>query len=776
MNPTLKITYASLLHDIGKMIQRYDSETTHRSKNHMDSGALFLNEIGLSEFAESVRYHHFSDFKNSGIKDPYIPFVILGDRLSAAERTGETKAAKQFNPMVSLLNPFYNIRFKAREGRGKPSKTFFNADEMNQKMPVPMENNQSVDQAGYYQKNITALREKLSDFSKLEANKDNLPYLLSILEKHTTFIPSETNQMDLLNGQEILRDPDITLYDHLRTSAMIGASAFEYVKDVDEVYAKAPKDASDYNRLLQLCESQNPFLLVLGDISGVQDYIYTISSKGALRSLKARSFQLELIQEVFVNHFLNDCGLSVIHVLYIGGGHFHLILPNTTEVKEKLEAHKNKANDYFRENDMNLRLLISHTPFSAQELAGKNNQSFTDVHKVISGQNRVEKAHPLLNELKKEFDQSNQKEAERCKICGKQTDRLFPLADDQEREACLQCFQLSEAGKLLNRFDFLSQVSDETGDLTILGDTFKFTGRPESQTGINFCFNPDKMAHHCIYVPISRYKNDDNKGFEGLAEKAKGKKYLGTLRMDVDYLGTIFGGGIQNPSISRVATISRFLTNFFRCYLDDILQDLYVTVVYSGGDDLYLVGAWNDTIQAAKRIREHFSQYCGHSQFITISGGIVVTKPKEPVYRVSRIAEEAEAMAKSHVWSYGSVSVEKDAICLFYHTGENEMVKSRTTINWDTFLEKTVILKKLLEKSSGNAFLRKLYSIEDMYRDAEKMPLYKPMLAYIKAREKETENQSIARELLQQDWLPVLWCALQWTLMEKSTNTEVNHG
>ena len=46
-----------------------------------------------------------------------------------------------------------------------------------------------------------------------------------------------------------------------------------------------------------------------------------------------------------------------------------------------------------------------------------------------------------------------------------------------------------------------------------------------------------------------------------------------------------------------------------KCYINEILSGgfgsrraLAVTVVYSGGDDVFLVGAWNDTIAAAVRI------------------------------------------------------------------------------------------------------------------------------------------------------------------------------
>jgi hypothetical protein len=42
-------------------------------------------------------------------------------------------------------------------------------------------------------------------------------------------------------------------------------------------------------------DKENPYLLVSGDLSGIQATVYSISSKGALKSLRARSFMLELL-------------------------------------------------------------------------------------------------------------------------------------------------------------------------------------------------------------------------------------------------------------------------------------------------------------------------------------------------------------------------------------------------------------------------------------------------------------------------------------------------
>ncbi|MEA5499345.1 hypothetical protein VB834_09790 [Limnoraphis robusta Tam1] len=48
-------------------------------------------------------------------------------------------------------------------------------------------------------------------------------------------------------------------------------------------------------------ESEN-ICLVAGDLSGIQKFIYTISSDGALKSLRARSFYLELVIDEYTDY------------------------------------------------------------------------------------------------------------------------------------------------------------------------------------------------------------------------------------------------------------------------------------------------------------------------------------------------------------------------------------------------------------------------------------------------------------------------------------------
>ena len=61
-----------------------------------------------------------------------------------------------------------------------------------------------------------------------------------------------------------------------------------------------------------------------------------------------------------------------------------------------------------------------------------------------------------------------------------------------------------------------------------------------------------------------------------------------------------------SPSINlfRAAAFSRQMSLFFKYHINGLLQGLWVSIVYASGDDVFLVGAWNHTLQAALRISD----------------------------------------------------------------------------------------------------------------------------------------------------------------------------
>lgn len=78
--------------------------------------------------------------------------------------------------------------------------------------------------------------------------------------------------------------------------------------------------------------------LVGGDFSGIQPYIYQITSKYAKRNLKGRSFYLQLLSDSIVRYLLSRLKLGEDNVIYNAGGCFYITMPDTEECVGRLRS------------------------------------------------------------------------------------------------------------------------------------------------------------------------------------------------------------------------------------------------------------------------------------------------------------------------------------------------------------------------------------------------------------------------------------------------------
>lgn len=151
---------------------------------------------------------------------------------------------------------------------------------------------------------------------------------------------------------------------------------------------------------------------------------------------------------------------------------------------------------------------------------------------------------------------------------------------------------------------------------------------------------------------IPRAKNGEILTFDQLAENAQGIKRWGVLRMDVDNLGKLFHKGLgDTASISRIASLSFGLRLFFEGWLphaadDDATLENKLYIQYAGGDDLFVVGAWDALPVFAERVRDAFREFTGKNPAFGLSGGIVLVESKFPLYQAAQLAEDAEHRAK----------------------------------------------------------------------------------------------------------------------------------
>ena len=138
--------------------------------------------------------------------------------------------------------------------------------------------------------------------------------------------------------------------------------------------------------------------------------------------------------------------------------------------------------------------------------------------------------------------------------------------------------------------------------------------------------------------------------FEDIANRSKGNKALSVLKADVDHLGLMFSQGLSacGGGLPAIAGLSRMMDLFFSFYVHDLVArefgDCYV--VYSGGDDLMVVGPWDATIELAQRLYRRFRDFTAWNPSITLSAGVAIVKPGFPIARSAEMASEAEQRSK----------------------------------------------------------------------------------------------------------------------------------
>ena len=82
------------------------------------------------------------------------------------------------------------------------------------------------------------------------------------------------------------------------------------------------------------------FRLVVGDLSGIQNYIFDIANigiGGVAKRLRSRSFYLSALVEAISHKLVHDFRLPLTNIVMSAGGKFYVLLPNLPQSQEKIE-------------------------------------------------------------------------------------------------------------------------------------------------------------------------------------------------------------------------------------------------------------------------------------------------------------------------------------------------------------------------------------------------------------------------------------------------------
>lgn len=514
------------------------------------------------------------------------------------------------------------------------------------------------------------------------------------LEEKLLYVPDE------------LGNDEVSLYEHAKFAVALGNCCWEFYKKEERNFSEV---------LWQDAQAEKIFQLFSMDLSGIQDFIYTVSSKGALKSLRARSFYLEIMMEHMVDELLDAVDLTRANLIYSGGGHCYILFPNTEETKRQISCYMEKINQWFFEKfQIDLYIGYGVVPCSLRELTNQPEGAYAELFRKISLQISMKKMHCYSMEQIVLLNGNSEGDGVReCKVC-KRTDRL-----DQD-DLCEICGSLLRFSREILTQQYFSVVKGENLDgLPLPNGKYLVSGYRKDSVRI-YQKNQSDAQHICTKIWLGDYAGAST--FEELADGAEGIRRLGVYRADVDNLGTAFVKGFEKPSLIRTASLSRHLSLFFKYDINTILRGKKVAVVYSGGDDLFLVGAWNDIIQSARDIQESLQQYA--QQTLTISGGIGIYPDTYPINVMAKEVAELEDASKG--------MPEKNSITLF---------SQNHTFGWDVLNQK-IIGEKLtllndyfsMTEVHGKNFLYHLLELLEKYRGADGDQINQVRYVYLLSR------------------------------------------
>lgn len=725
---TLKIALAGLMHDIGKFAERaYAVEPGDKDSVWQDYryGHAYITEKVLQDIFPGILEQKIDN--PDGINDftilnlaarhhkprhAYELMIAEGDRIASgherakadhdADFKTEGRERKSQVPLLSILG---RVRLDENSGDSVMDRRYRitpsplrHAPGFEQGFPLLPEEYSADQVRKGYAAQWNKFKEAITKIDPLH----QFETFLELCRMYQWCLPASTRKEEL---------PDVSLFEHQKATAALASCLYLY-----------HSQGNNFDETAICNRDKRKYFLFCGDISGIQNFIYQISSKGAYKTLKGRSFFIQLLAEIVARKFIAAFGLTPANILYASGGKFYLLLPKIEDAAERLTMLGSEINLELRQKyDGDLFIRTGFVSLCGNDLTGAKGRNLSTIwdelgHKLVF-EDRARYATLARDHYELIFGVSDAGEYVSCVVCH----RSMPKTGENDEGQCLPCRKMLEIGRKLGSSRYLVMARDKGAmdgryHIRIFDYYFWFLegsrGLFPHKDCLVWSFNdPDFVdlaaanslsTINAVPMVVGSTHSFDQE-FEEIAQTSNGVSQLGILRMDVDNLGRIFSHGLRNyhyndrrnpgrfHSLGRITTLSWQLSLFFGAMVPALIQSEEpwhdrVTVVYSGGDDLFILGAWDAIPQVALAVRKAFERFCCGNPTWGLSGGMILSGGKFPIYKSAELAGTAEEKAKKlSLRKRGGTIRTKNAFTCF-----------DTTMAWEEFEQASGIHDKLI--------------------------------------------------------------------------------
>ena len=427
-----------------------------------------------------------------------------------------------------------------------------------------------------------------------------------------------------------------------------------------------------------LLKNDTKFVLIAGDFFGIQKFIFEgLGAKNAAKVLRAKSAFVEIFTRYLAQYICHSLDIDERYIITAKAGKFEILSPNVDSAI--IEKAQRKIDAYFIDTFYALSgVSVVGIACSAEDFREKKSykQLRDRLTKAVEAKKFKKFDLQHLQDYRLNYD-TNINNQTLCRVCN---------IRKVEDENCLVCNTFITLGKLLVKRE---QSTLSSAKLSIVVDDF-------------IC---DIVIDKKIKSYVLKEGYDMPASFESLAnnscqELKTGIKALGILKADVDSMGKYLKDSSVTDSFENFDMFSKSMDNFFSLHVTNMMREKYINTytVFAGGDDLFLVGAWDEILALSRDIHHEFKRFIKAK--LSISFGIALAKPSHPISYLAEYTENLLEEAKA-------IDEDKNAITLF-----NETMKFTSYLNTYDALSKAV---SVLDKDdTKSAFLYRLLEIIEM--------------------------------------------------------------
>lgn len=641
--PAWLAALAGLLHDVGKFALRAGERGTREWDDLGRKDYGYYHALLTADFVEKYMPDPWKGAVKRMAGNHHRPLsrderiITLADHLSAGERADPTEDTRAAHP-GQLLSIFCAVE---AEGKQAPESRF-----------VPLQPLRLVQEALFpgpalerdqiwkcYEDMWADFTQEARQLRQAHATNGDLPTyletLLLLMQRMTWCLPSAYYHAR----------PDISLYDHSRMTAALAAVLMDSALDDErlERLIQAPQDSEE-----ELA------LLVGGDISGVQNFIYTITARGATSALRGRSFYLQLLTEAVARYLLRRLDLPPTNLIYAGGGNFTLIARPGDQSRLR-DIQRDVSHILLAHHRGDLYLAIAALPLQGRDFyRGRIRHKWEALGNQLqrAKQHRFAELDSNLATLFRAQGHGGNEEQE-CQVCGREHRETKPDPKSITEEElggvrkCPACLSYEDLGEKLRHAHvlILEQVAlpahraeeeplpgrwDEVLRALGLGVRLEESNReipaagqarrtvlalsdealadlspqPRTAVGRRLLVNVTPILREDEIKKLKEKKVQDlpvagsTKPFHALEAQAQGIPRLGVLRMDVDNLGALFSEGLgEHATLSRLATLSFAVSLYFEGWVEHLAARRNAQDRQAGrGERLYSIYAGGDDL------------------------------------------------------------------------------------------------------------------------------------------------------------------------------------